>query len=66
MVLDHLDDTIGEKRNLVSTSQESTTDFVRVDISIVVMFLKHGLLCQSYINAVFTGNIILCLRSPLK
>lgn len=30
---------------LVSTSQESTVDFVRIDISIVVMFLKHGLLC---------------------
>lgn len=45
MALDQFDGAIGEKRKLVSTSQESTVDFVRIDISIVVMFLKHGLLC---------------------
>lgn len=31
MVLGQLDGTIGEKSNLVTTSQQSTIDFVKVD-----------------------------------
>lgn len=45
MVLAQLDGTIGEKSNLVTTSQQSTIDFVKVDTGIVVRFLIYGLYC---------------------
>lgn len=37
--------SLGEKENVVPPSQKSTVDFVTVDIGVVVMFLKHALIC---------------------
>lgn len=53
------------KINVVTASQQAV-DFVRFDVGILVMFLRHGPYLLKIHSEIFTGEMIFYLRFPLK
>ena len=53
------------KINVVTASQQAV-EFVRFDVGILVMFLRHGPYLFNIHSEIFTGEMIFYLRFPLK
>lgn len=53
------------KINVITASQQAV-DFVRFDVGILVMFLRHGPYLLKIHSKVFIGEMVLYLRFPLN
>lgn len=50
----------------VITALQQAVDFVRFDVGMLIMFLRHGPYLLKIHSEVFIGEMILYLRFPLK